>query len=129
MPRLKNYQIKSQLKKISVRVPKTNIAKINKDIELSKYNKKQKTLWIEDVLNDFFDISNYTEMVSIEFIKAGTTHLVYFNLSDEILKKIDHIVTEVKENEKTETDRSSIIRSSITQRLLSSDGKLIGKIK
>mgnify|MGYP000367010067 CR=1 FL=1 len=108
------------VKRMSLRVPKGMIPDIEKNVSDSGYNKKQRTLWFEDILKEFFEIENYLDLVAEEYIKAGTTKTISLIVSLENFEKIKDTVKLVNEVENEDTDRSSVIRTAILQRLLKS---------
>ena len=111
---------KETVKRISLRVPKGMIADIEIDQFNSGYNKKERTLWIKDVLNELFETEDYHLFIAEEYIKAGTTKTISLIISLELFEKIKEAVKLVKEKEEQDCDRSSVIRTAILQRLMKS---------
>lgn len=111
---------KEVVKRMSLRVPKGMIPDIEKDVSASGYNKKERTLWFEEILKEFFEIENYLELVAEEYIKAGTTKTISLIVNIDTFEKIKETVKLVNEVENEKTDRSSVIRTAIIQRLMKS---------
>ena len=106
---------------MSVRVPLAMIARIEENLLASGYNKKQRYFWFEDILNELFTGPDYHNLIAEEFITAGTTKVVTLSISTETYRRVESAVTEVLEIENYNTDKSSVIRTAIIQRLLKSN--------
>jgi hypothetical protein len=113
------------VKRMAVRVPIRMIAKIEDDILKSGYNKKQRLTWFEEILKELFEKADYHNLIAEEFIEAGTTKIINLGITAATFKTVSATVKEVEEKEKTKTDRSSVIRTAILQRLLKASGKQI----
>jgi hypothetical protein len=125
MVRIKNPTAVQNKKRMSVRIPLGMIDRIEVNIHLSGYNKKQRFFWFEDVINELFMTPDYHNLIAEEFITAGTTKVVTLSISNETYRKVEATVSEVLEVEKYNTDKSSIIRTAIIQRLLKTTEHLI----
>ena len=117
MFKINSYSLKP-LKRIAVRVPIRMISKIEGDIFDSGYNKKQRLNWFEDILKELFQKDDYHNLIAEEFIEAGTTKIINLSITVDTFKVVNDTVKEVEEQEKTKTDRSSVIRTAILQRLI-----------
>ena len=118
MVRIKNPTSVQIKKRMSVRVPLGMITRIEVNLLASGYNKKQRFFWFEDVINELFLTPDYHNLIAEEFITAGTTKVVTLSISNNTYKKVEATVAEVLAIEKYNTDKSSIIRTAIIQRLL-----------
>lgn len=114
------------VKRMAVRVPVRMISKIEDDLLKSGYNKKQRLSWFEDILKELFEKDDYHNLIAEEFIEAGTTKIINLSITETTFKIVSETVKEVEEKEKTKTDRSSVIRTAILQRLLKPSPELIG---
>lgn len=114
------------VKRMAVRVPIKMVSKIEDDLLASGYNKKQRLSWFEDILKELFEKENYHNLIAEEFIEAGTTKIVNLSITTETFKIVNDTVKEVEEKENTNTDRSSIIRTAILQRLIKANSKQLG---
>jgi hypothetical protein len=114
------------VKRMAVRVPLRMIRKIESDLLSSGYNKKQRLFWFEDILKELFKKENYHNLIAEEFIEAGTTKIVNLSITVDTFKIVNDTVKEVEEKEDTKTDRSSVIRTAILQRLLKASGQQLG---
>jgi hypothetical protein len=114
------------VKRMAVRVPVRMISKIEDDLLKSGYNKKQRLSWFEDILKELFEKDDYHNLIAEEFIEAGTTKIINLSITETTFKIVSETVKEVEEKEKTKTDRSSVIRTAILQRLLKPSSELIG---
>ena len=59
MVRIKNPTAVQNKKRMSVRIPLGMIDRIEVNIHLSGYNKKQRFFWFEDVINELFMTPDY----------------------------------------------------------------------
>ena len=107
-----------EVKRIAIRIPIRMIPQIENNLIVSGYNKKQRLCWFEDVLKELFEKDNFHNLISEEFIEPGTTKVVNLSITTETFKLIDEVVQQVKHKESLKTDRSSVIRTAILQRLL-----------
>jgi len=114
------------VKRMAVRVPVRMISKIEDNILDSGYNKKQRLFWFEDILKELFEKEDYHNLIAEEFIEAGTTKIVNLSITVDTFKIVNDTVKEVEEKENTNTDRSSIIRTAILQRLIKANSKQLG---
>ena len=114
------------VKRMAVRVPIRMISKIEDNLLDSGYNKKQRLSWFEDILKELFEKENYHNLIAEEFIEAGTTKIVNLSITADTFKMVNDTVKYVEEKEDTKTDRSSVIRTAILQRLLKASGQHLG---
>ncbi|OUS02660.1 hypothetical protein A9Q81_08425 [Gammaproteobacteria bacterium 42_54_T18] len=114
------------VKRMAVRVPIRMISKIEDNLLDSGYNKKQRLSWFEDILKELFEKENYHNLIAEEFIEAGTTKIVNLSITADTFKMVNDTVKYVEEKEDTKTDRSSVIRTAILQRLLKASGQQLG---
>jgi len=125
MVRIKNPLAVKPKKRMSIRIPITMIGKIEENLLASGYNKKQRFFWFEDILSELFSLPDYHNLIAEEFITAGTTKVITINISSENSRKLESTVSEVLSIEQFNTDKSSIIRTAIIQRLLKASGQLL----
>ena len=114
------------VKRMAVRVPIKMISKIEENLLDSGYNKKQRLFWFEDILKELFEKENFYNLIAEEFIEAGTTKIINLSISTDTFKRVSDTVKIVEEKENTKTDRSSVIRTAILQRLLKASGQQLG---
>jgi hypothetical protein len=91
---------------------------IENNLLQSGYNKKQRLYWFEDVLRELFEREEHHNLIAEEFIEAGTTKIMNLSITADTFKIINDKVKEVEIQEQVRTDRSSVIRTAILQRLL-----------
>jgi hypothetical protein len=77
-------------------------------------------------LKELFEKEDYHNLIAEEFIEAGTTKIVNLSITVDTFKIVNDTVKEVEEKENTNTDRSSIIRTAILQRLIKVNSKQLG---
>ena len=111
---------------MAVRVPIRMIPKIESNLSASGYNKKQRFFWFEDILKELFYKDDYHNLIAEEFIEPGTTKIINLSITIDTFKFLNDTVKEVEAKENVKTDRSSVIRTAILQRLLKASGQLIG---
>ncbi|MEY8216023.1 MAG: hypothetical protein RPR97_16255, partial [Colwellia sp.] len=87
---------------------------------------KQRLFWFEDILKELFEKENFYNLIAEEFIEAGTTKIINLSISTDTFKIVGDTVKVVEEKENTKTDRSSVIRTAILQRLLKTSGQHLG---
>ena len=128
MVRIKNPVSAQPVKRMAIRIPTRMVEKIENNLLASGYNKKQRLFWFEDIIRELFETESYHNLIAEEFIEAGTTKVINFSITTETYKKVESTIREVSELENTQTDRSSIIRTAILQRLLKNSGISIGGV-
>lgn len=106
------------VKRMAVRVPLKMVEKIEENLLASGYNKKQRLYWFEDVIAELFEKDDFHNLIAEEFIEAGTTKTINLSITVKTFELVKKVVKEVEEQEEVNTDRSSVIRTAIIQRLL-----------
>lgn len=122
MVKFKAPVIKEKVKRTSIRLPKAMVSKIDADMEKSGFNKKQRSVWFELIINELLALPNHSELIAEEFIVPGTTQPVAINIEQSLLEQIDQAVVNTKQNEQADCDRSAVIRTAVLQRLLKASG-------
>lgn len=107
----------------SIRVPKAMLEKMDEAMARSNYNKKQRSRWIEDITRDFLLRSDAANLIAEEFIVPGSTEAIPVTLTTALDNKINEVLEQVIEEERVRKDRSSLLRTAITQHLLALAGK------
>ena len=107
----------------SIRVPKAMLEKVDEAMARSNYNKKQRSRWIEDITRDFLLRSDAANLIAEEFIVPGSTEAIPVTLTTALDNKINEVLEQVIEEEGVRKDRSSLLRTAITQHLLALAGK------
>ena len=108
---------------MAVRVPLKMTSKIESNLLKSGYNKKQRLFWFEDILKELFENSDYHNLIAEEFIEAGTTKIINLSITTDTFKVVNDTVKEVEQKENVRTDRSSVIRTAILQRLIKAESQ------
>lgn len=106
----------------SLRVPVAMLKSMNQNMEASGFNRKQRSLWMQDAIKDLLARPDYTNLVAEEFITPGSTESIPVSLSDELTEAIAVAVAQVETVENIRKDRSCLIRTAITQRLMAESG-------
>ena len=101
-------------KRISVRLPIGMLARLDDELLKSNYSKKERSLWFEDAFREFAMIEDKLGVVAEEFMSPGASTLVTFTLS----KDTDVVLEDIAIN--AEKDKSSVVRTVITQKLIKS---------
>ncbi|WP_323816495.1 hypothetical protein [Cellvibrio sp. NN19] len=112
----------SGITRTSIRVPTSMLVRIDKAMEEADFNRKQRSKWIEGVTTKFLLRSDALNLIAEEFIVPGSTESIPVTISSSLDEQIDQIIERVLAEEKVRTDRSSIIRTAITQELLARIG-------
>ena len=106
----------------SLRVPATMLRRMDKSMEASGFKKKQRSLWLQGVIKDLLARSDCSNLVAEEFMMPGSTESIPLSLSDELAEAIAVAVARVETDERIKKDRSGLIRTAITQRLMANSG-------
>lgn len=106
----------------SIRVPRSMLEKIDLAMAGSDYNKKQRSRWIEDITYQFLKRSDAANLVAEEFIVPGSTEAIPVTLTHELDREITRVLEQVVAEEGVRKDRSALLRTAITQQLLSLAG-------
>ena len=106
----------------SLRVPSNMLPRIEEAMANSPYNRKQRSKWIADITEQFLLRSDAPNLVAEEFIVPGSTASIPVTLSTELDEKINQMIERVLMEEGSRTDRSSVIRTAITQQLMANVG-------
>ena len=106
----------------SIRIPRPMLEKIDLAMAGSGYNKKQRSRWIEDITHHFLQRSDAANLIAEEFIVPGSTEAIPVTLTAELDEKINLVLEQVIQEEGVRKDRSSLLRTAITQHLLALAG-------
>lgn len=102
----------------SMRIPTSMLPLIEKDIVASGFNRKQRNLWLVEVINDLLANPDYANLVAEEFILPGSTSSMSIILSQQLDNQIAEALMHIKNSENATKDRSALIRTAIIQRLM-----------
>ncbi|HTF96526.1 MAG TPA: hypothetical protein VL995_10360 [Cellvibrio sp.] len=106
----------------SIRVPKAMLEKMDSAMAKNNYNKKQRSRWIEDITREFLLRSDAANLIAEEFIVPGSTEAIPVTLSTILDNRINQVLEQVIYEEGVRKDRSSLLRTAITQHLLALAG-------
>lgn len=106
----------------SLRVPSNMLPRIEEAMANSPYNRKQRSKWIADITEQFLLRSDAPNLIAEEFIVPGSTAAIPVTLSTALDEKINRMIERVLVEEGTRADRSSVIRTAITQQLMANVG-------
>jgi metal-responsive CopG/Arc/MetJ family transcriptional regulator len=109
---------KESLVQVSIRVPEKMLTVISQLLEQGGYNRKQRSLWVREALNNLLARPDYTNLVAEEFITPGTTQQIPLSFTPHQLANIQEAIDIVDNEEGVKTDRSAILRTAIIQRIL-----------
>ncbi|PUA26824.1 MAG: hypothetical protein B0W54_20555 [Cellvibrio sp. 79] len=107
----------------SIRIPRSMLEKIDIAMAQSSYNKKQRSRWIEDITAKFLQRSDAANLIAEEFIVPGSTEAIPVTLSSGLDERINQVLEQVIQEEGIRKDRSSLLRTAITQHLLALAGR------
>ncbi len=102
----------------SLRVPSNMLPRIEEAMANSPYNRKQRSKWIADITEQFLQRSDAPNLIAEEFIVPGSTESIPVTLSTALDQKINYMIERVLVEEGGRADRSSVIRTAITQQLM-----------
>lgn len=108
----------SGITRSSIRVPTSMLSRIDQAMLAADYNRKQRSKWIEEITKKFLVRSDALNLIAEEFIVPGSTESIPVTISSSLDEQISNVIEQVWTEEKVRTDRSSIIRTAITQELL-----------
>lgn len=112
----------SGITRSSIRVPTNMLSRIDKTMMDAGFNRKQRSKWIESVTKQFLYRSDALNLIAEEFIVPGSTESIPVTISSALDDQINKVIEQVWIEENIHSDRSSIIRTAITQELLASLG-------
>jgi metal-responsive CopG/Arc/MetJ family transcriptional regulator len=112
----------SGITRSSIRVPTNMLSRIDKTMMDAGFNRKQRSKWIEGITKQFLQRSDALNLIAEEFIVPGSTESIPVTISSGLDEQINKVIEQVWIEENIRSDRSSIIRTAITQELLASLG-------
>ena len=105
--------------RISFKLPKALNNEINLQIVKEGRGLRGKSVWIEEAINLFLKLPNYTEFVDIASEMEQLSEMISIRVSPEVYEKLSEGILQVrKEYPRMEGVQSNIIRASIIQRLI-----------
>lgn len=102
----------------SLRMPVMMLRQIDIAMRESPFNRKQRSKWIVFATEEFLLRSDAVNLIAEEFISPGSTESIPITIDYEIDQKINDVIAKVLEHENHIADRSSVIRTAITQKLM-----------
>jgi metal-responsive CopG/Arc/MetJ family transcriptional regulator len=112
----------SGITRTSLRVPSSMLPRIDSAMLGAGFNRKQRSKWIEDISKRFLLRSDAANLIAEEFIVPGSTESIPVTISTQLVECIDKMVEQVWLEEGAHADRSSVIRTAITQQLMAKVG-------
>ena len=106
----------------SLRVPSTMLPLIDEVMANSPYNRKQRSKWMADITEQFLQRSDAPNLIAEEFIVPGSTVSIPVTISTALDVKINLMIERILVEEGSRSDRSSVIRTAITQQLMANAG-------
>lgn len=106
----------------TLRIPTGMLSKMDQVMLTEGYNKKQRSLWIGEAIENLIERGDFPGLVAEEFIVPGSTKSIPIALSEDIVRSINDSLNRIEEEEDTRKDRSALIRTAIIQRIMSQQG-------
>ncbi|MBU3071348.1 hypothetical protein KOI40_16095 [Aestuariicella sp. G3-2] len=106
----------------TLRIPTGMLNKMDQVMLTEGYNKKQRSLWIGEAIENLIERGDFPGLVAEEFIVPGSTKSIPIALSEDIVRSINDSLNRIEEEEDTRKDRSALIRTAIIQRIMSQQG-------
>lgn len=126
---LPNQSSQDQPVKSSIRIPSSMLARVEKDMEASGYNRKQRNQWIVMVIRELLERPDFANLVAEEFIVPGSTESIPLSLPVDLDTQINAALEVVRQEESINKDRSAFIRTAITQRLMARAGQQMAPVE
>lgn len=114
---------RNKLVRSSLRLPVKMLEDIDRAMRNSYFNRKQRSTWISSATEQLLLRPDAPNLIAEEFISPGSTESIPITIEFELAQKIDNVIKQVWVEESHKADRSSIIRTAITQKLLSIRGE------
>jgi hypothetical protein len=102
----------------SLRLPTMMLHRMMDIMQAQGYNKKQRMRWIAESLELLVQRNDVADLIAEEFILPGTTTQIPIKLSEAQSAQIDSALQKTRQEEQVEKDRSSVLRTAITQRIM-----------
>lgn len=106
----------------SLRVPQGMLTQVHTSMEEGGYNKKQRKLWIKEAVDLLLSDSNRCNLIAEAFDLDGPTKSIPIEVSRRVSDGIDEVIKEVERSEGVVSNRSSLVRTAILNRLLVDSG-------
>lgn len=114
--------LQESVTRTSIRVPREMLLQLENALQRSSFNRKQRSLWIESITIQFLQRSDAANLIAEEFIVPGSTVSIPITIGKEFDGYINRAIESVLAEEGIRKDRSSVIRTAVTQLLLANAG-------
>jgi len=111
----------------SLRIPEAALNKINESMAIHGYGSKSRSKWICHAVQSFVAMNDYPALVAQEFMDQGNNVMIPVTVDNVTGLLLEEAEAELKsKNVNTlDADRSAILRSAITHRLIDDGGGLV----
>lgn len=108
----------NKLVRSSIRLPVKMLVDIDRAMQDSCFNRKQRSKWISSATEQLLLRTDAPNLIAEEFISPGSCGSIPITFEFELSQKIDNVIKRVWDEESHIADRSSVIRTAITQKLM-----------
>lgn len=113
---------KANTLRTSLRIPTAMLPHIETDMKDCGFNKKQRSNWLASVIEALLERSDAANLIAEEFILPGSTESIPVTLDTQLNDQMNEVLVQVTEEEGIQKDRSAVIRTAITQRIMARAG-------
>jgi hypothetical protein len=103
------------------------LEKLEADMNSNGYNSKQRNTWIVEALTSLLCRKDCPALIAEEFMIAGSSKQIPLKVEKTVNILMDDTLIKTQDEMGIEKDRSAVIRTAITQRILASNGRQISE--
>jgi hypothetical protein len=104
--------------RITLCLPEAMLDSIHTAMGAEGVSRKRRSRWIEKSVQQLFEMTGYDELILEEFIEHGHNKMIPVSLSVPVKDQVDKIVGKLSQEAEKPVDRSSLLRTAISQYLV-----------
>ena len=112
---------KKMKSRISLWIPKKMKQEINQLLAKKGISSKKQSFWISNTVVNLAKRSDHLDCIIEEWLEPGISELIYVTLDMQAIEALDQLSNTLTVANMAEDNQSSIIRTAITQALITED--------
>jgi metal-responsive CopG/Arc/MetJ family transcriptional regulator len=106
----------------TVNMPRQMIEEMAQQMEQAGLSSRQRSTWVCDAVRELLDRQDMADLVGEEFIQRGTCETVGLTIPAQLDSDINTRIDEMVSQGALVRDRSSFVRTAITQKIIGGEG-------
>jgi len=113
---------------MSLRLPEKQLALILHSMRKNGYGAKERSRWIEEAIDALLSFPEYWDLVGENFTESGDSVSIPITLDGTNFLRLEESIQVCKSENVSRVDKSAVVRTAITQRLIKEGGGVIEQL-